>query len=111
LFPDEKTMAGRYARFNETASKSFSGTSDPCRAMMEGVAMQVKKRIDELDKAGLHAERIVMVGGPTGSAVWTNILKDTLKVDIETPEIGAYAGAIGAAIMAMKGITIGNRQC
>jgi sugar (pentulose or hexulose) kinase len=67
---------------------------------MEKIAQDMKARMEALDRAGLHAYRIAMVGGPTESPVWTQILADAVGVAVELPEAGAYAGALGAAILA-----------
>lgn len=99
-FAGEPTPARRLQRFNEAAEQSRSGDGEPCRAMMEQVAAEMTTRVNELAAAGLPARRIVMVGGPTRSAVWVNILRERLGRPIVMPEHGAYAGALGAARLA-----------
>lgn len=99
-FPSEPSMAARYARFNEAASRAARGSSDPCRSIMESIARDMKARVESLSQAGLMANRLVMVGGPTESDVWIAILADELGLEISLPETGAFAGALGAAIMA-----------
>jgi sugar (pentulose or hexulose) kinase len=99
-FADESSAAARFARFNEVAARSPRGSSEPCRALMEQIVGDMKARMDSLAKAGLAARRLVMVGGPTEGKAWTRILADTLGLDLALPEAGAYAGALGAAILA-----------
>lgn len=103
-FPSEPSMAARYARFNEAAAKAARGSSDPCRSIMESIARDMKAKVQSLARAGLEANRLVMVGGPTESDVWTAILADELGLEISLPETGAYAGALGAAMMAGIGL-------
>ena len=99
-FAGEPTVAARYARFNETAGRSPRGSAEPCRALMETIARDMRAKVDALALAGLRADRLVMVGGPTESQVWTQILADELGLAIELPASGAFAGALGAAILA-----------
>ncbi len=99
-FSSEPSMAERYARFNEAAERAPRGSSDPCRSIMESIARDMHSKMDNLARAGLKANRIVMVGGPTESHIWTRILTDELGLEISLPETGAFAGALGAAIMA-----------
>lgn len=102
-FASEPDVDARYARFNEAAARSPRGSAEPCRALMEDLARQMKLRMDALAAAGLRAESIAMVGGPTESPVWMQIMADTTGVEIALPEPGAYAGAVGAAILAGMG--------
>ncbi|MBT3274764.1 MAG: hypothetical protein HN368_16530 [Spirochaetales bacterium] len=114
-----------YARFDREAMKSEAGAGglliDPwkqaadeiadigtevddsafARAVMEGCAFLMKQKMDKLDGAlESGMQRIVMVGGPTKSPVWPEILSAILGTRISIPETGAHAGALGAAIMA-----------
>jgi sugar (pentulose or hexulose) kinase len=105
-FASEPTQAARYARFNAAAASAPRGSDDPSRALMEDLAGQMKARMDGLAAAGLRAERIVMVGGPTESPAWMQILADSLGVELALPEGGASVGAVGAAILAGIGTGI-----
>ena len=105
-FASESTQAARYARFNAAAASAPRGSDDPSRALMEDLAGQMKARMDGLAAAGLRAERIVMVGGPTESPAWMQILADSLGVELALPEGGASVGAVGAAILAGIGTGI-----
>ncbi|MDI6775344.1 MAG: FGGY family carbohydrate kinase [Verrucomicrobiota bacterium] len=105
-FAAESSMSARYAKFNETAGRSPPGAGDSCRALMENIALDTKAKMDSLRLAGLRYDRIVMVGGPAESPVWTQILADTIGVEIVLTEAGAYAGALGAAILAGIGTRI-----
>jgi len=105
-FAGEATQAARYARFDEAAARAPRGSTDPSRALMADLAGQMKARMDSLSAAGLRAERIVMVGGPTESPAWMQILADTLGSELALPEAGAHAGAVGAAILAGMGTGI-----
>ena len=105
-FAGEPTQAARYARFNEAAARSARGSAEPCRALMEGIAREMKSRMESLSAAGLRAERIAVVGGPTESPAWMQILSDLSGLELLLPEVGAHAGAAGAAILAGIGAGI-----
>jgi sugar (pentulose or hexulose) kinase len=70
---------------------------------MERIARDMARKMDALDAAGLKARRVFMVGGPSESPVWPDMLREATGCDITLPENGAYAGAIGAAKMAGTG--------
>ena len=120
-----------YARFDREAMKSIPGAggllidpwkqapdevADICsdvndstfaRAIMEGCAFLMKHKMDKLDGAlESGIERVIMVGGPTKSPIWPEILSAILGTRIVIPETGAHAGALGAAIMAGIGTGI-----
>jgi sugar (pentulose or hexulose) kinase len=67
---------------------------------MRKIAEGAAQRISELVKAGLRADRIAMVGGPAESPLWPDILRKAIGLEISLPEIGSYAGALGAAMLA-----------
>jgi sugar (pentulose or hexulose) kinase len=92
-FSSEKSAADRFIKFN----------NDPeSKNLMTKISMSVKDKIDNLSKAGFTADRIFMVGGPSESPVWPGILRRITGLIIETPAIGSYAGALGAAFMAQE---------
>jgi xylulokinase len=73
------------------------------RAVMEGTAFELKRKIQELAKAGISAERITMVGGPSESPIWPLIVAEILGLELRLIN-GQNAGAIGAAILAGIGV-------
>lgn len=91
----EKNFAGRYALFNRAAE-----SPGPSRDLMERIASGTKAKMDALADAGMKAQRIMMVGGPSESPVWPGILREMTGLQIEIPEAGSYAGALGAAMLA-----------
>ncbi len=67
------------------------------RAIMEGVANALKKRMGDIVKV----ERITMCGGPSVSPVWPLVLADVFGVPVNVT-YGAHSGAVGAAKYALK---------
>ena len=75
------------------------------RAVMEGTAFEMKRKIDALVGAGLIPRRINMVGGPSRSPIWPRILAEVTGLEIEILH-GQVAGAVGAAALAGIGAGI-----
>jgi sugar (pentulose or hexulose) kinase len=70
---------------------------------MEGTAYLLKRNMNTLEPSGFQASKIVMVGGPTVSDIWPEIVCDILGCPLSIVN-GVNAGAIGAAILAGCGI-------
>ncbi|MCP4396596.1 MAG: hypothetical protein GY801_04720, partial [bacterium] len=88
-----------------TALKTHYSREEISRAVMEGTAFEMKRKIQELAEAGLPAERIAMVGGPAESPVWPRILAEITGLELRLIN-GQSAGAVGAAILAGIGTGI-----
>jgi sugar (pentulose or hexulose) kinase len=72
------------------------------RALMEGAAFVMRRKIEELAAAGIRARRLVMVGGPSESPVWPRIVAEVCGLAL-TLLNGQTAGAVGAAVLAAVG--------
>ena len=70
-----------------------------CRALMEGAGYLLRAETETLCNRGFPADRITMVGGPSLTDPWPQIICDILGRPIKTVN-GAYAGAVGAALTA-----------
>jgi sugar (pentulose or hexulose) kinase len=84
---------------NQFASHSREEIS---RALMEGAAFEIRRLMERLDKAGITAEEVTMVGGPTESPIWPQIVADVTGCHLKSIN-GQTAGAVGAAIIAAIG--------
>ncbi len=73
------------------------------RAVMEGAARALANRIAKLRQYGFEFESAVMVGGPSKSPIWPNIVATTTGLKITVGS--AHAGAAGAAMLAAKATT------
>lgn len=78
---------------------------DIARAVMEAVVFRLAARIEALASSGFEARRITMVGGPTGSRLWPQIVADVTGLDVRL-SAGRNAGALGAAILAGVGVKV-----
>jgi len=79
--------------------------SDIGRAIMESVAFALWQRLLQLAAAGVDARGITMVGGPTESSVWPQIVADVTGLTLRLTG-GQHAGALGAAVLAGMGAGI-----
>ncbi len=73
--------------------------NDIARAIIEGAAVILKKNLDELEKCGLKAEKITMIGGISNSKVCVNIVSEVLERPVAVAN-GQVAGAVGSALLA-----------
>ena len=80
------------------------------RAVMEGAAFEMKRKIQELAEAGMPAKRIAMVGGPAESPIWPRIVAEITGLGLRLIN-GQNAGAVGAAILAGIGAGIFRDEC
>jgi sugar (pentulose or hexulose) kinase len=83
--------------------------ADMARAILEGVAFEVRWALDALAEAGLGAERMWLSGGAARSPVWPAILADVTGRPLL---VAAAAGwpARGAALLAAAGVGLGGRM-
>jgi xylulokinase len=80
-------------------------SEDMGRALMEGVACDLRIYLDEMRESGVEIDTLIMTGGATNSPLWPSIVADMVKVPIRIPVI-SQAGARGAAILASVGAGI-----
>ncbi len=90
---------------NVATLKARYSREEISRAVMEGAAFEMRRKIQELAGAGIPAERITMVGGPAESPVWPRILSEITGLELWLLN-GQNAGAVGAAILAGIGAGI-----
>lgn len=79
------------------------GKEDIARAIMEGTVHLLKDRLENLKRKGIHAESAVMVGGPSEDPFWITLIQEICEIPVESGP-GAYAGALGAALMAREAV-------
>jgi sugar (pentulose or hexulose) kinase len=88
----------------ENEIKGFS-RENISRAIMEAAAFLIDKKLENLKKSGTLIKEAVMVGGPSESPVWQQIIADITGINI-IPGNGAFSGAMGAAVLAGIGVGI-----
>ncbi len=77
--------------------------ADIARAVMEGTAYLLRMRIEQLQQAGMRVDTVNMVGGPSETHPWPQIIADVLGRRV-TIVNGSCAGAVGAAVLAGIGV-------
>jgi sugar (pentulose or hexulose) kinase len=93
---------GLFIRFRPGSQPAApEGASVACiaRAVMEGTAFSLRLKMEELSELGITADRITMVGGPSESRIWTQIVADVTGLELLLIN-GQNAGAVGAATIA-----------
>ncbi|PXF28626.1 xylulose kinase [Pokkaliibacter plantistimulans] len=73
--------------------------SNLCRAVVEGTTFGLRYGLDLLRDAGLQGDTIRLIGGGAKSALWRQIVADTMNARVVCPVIGE-AAALGGAIQA-----------
>jgi len=79
------------------------GKADLVRAAMEGIAMNLRLRLDVLRKYCQIQDEILFVGGGSRSKLYLQIFADVYNTKILKTNIDQDAGALGAATIAAVG--------
>ncbi len=92
-------FAGSATPYMDSESKALfanvtleTGKAELYRAVMEGVAYEMRINMDALNTIGIKPERLLATGGGSKSPVWLQIKADILGVPltvIDAPEVGA----------------------
>lgn len=68
------------------------------RAIMENTVNMLASRMAEITASGIVCEEAVMVGGPSESPLWAELIAEKTGIRVQVMH-GAYAGAVGAAVL------------
>jgi xylulokinase len=91
-------------RWNSQARAAWIGMSfahgraELTRAVMEGVALEIRDMLAQWQAAGLHVDRLRIGGGATRSALWNQIQADVYGRPVETLRVSESTG-VGAALL------------
>jgi xylulokinase len=102
-------LAGGHTRDIGTGRGGFVGLSlshsrgDMARAVMEGVAFELRWAVSEMRDAGVQVTEFKMAGGAAESPVWPQIVADVTGVPVTLPTV-KQAASRGAAILAGVGV-------
>ena len=94
---------------------SFTGltlnhsTAHLLRSIMEGLAIEVKKRLIEMKEAGINIKRLKMVGGGAKSSIWPEIISDITKLPVSIPD-NLESASVGAALLAKMRVGSSGHQ-
>ena len=70
------------------------------RAIMESAAITLREKMIRLERSGISADSVVMVGGPSKSKIWREVISYILHKEVIGSE-GSFTGAVGAAKIAL----------
>jgi xylulokinase len=102
-------LAGGHAGSFGAARGGFLGVTlthergDLSRAVMEGVACELRWALDEIRAAGVTVDELTMVGGAARSPIWPQIVAGVTGVSVLAPAI-TEAASWGAAVLAGIGV-------
>jgi xylulokinase len=76
------------------------------RAVLEGVAFNLKLILDAFLEQGIEIQVMRLIGGGARSALWRQILSDVYNLPILQPSLLAEATSLGAAVAGGVGVGI-----
>ena len=82
-----------------------TGPQELTRAVMEGVSFALRDSFEALRTTGATLETALVIGGGSQSDHWTRMLATVLNIPLERPDEGAFGAALGAARIAICGVT------
>jgi xylulokinase len=103
-------LGERSPHWNPLARGAFVGLTMPdgrgglARAVLEGVAFNLRAILDLLRMQEIRVEGMRLIGGGGKSALWRQILADVYGLLIELLDLPANATALGAAIAGGVGV-------
>jgi xylulokinase len=103
--------SGGAPHFQMEARGAFLGLSlttrkaDLLRAVLEGVAYNVRLMVEPLEAGGAFASMRI-IGGGAASALWRQIFADVLQKDVLTLSAQQEANTVGAALVGAIGVGI-----
>ena len=105
-------MGERSPHWNPQARGAFVGLSmvhgraEMARAVLEGVAFNLRIILDAFLDHGAPITALRMIGGGSRSAVWRQILSDVFDLPLLRAELTVEATSLGAAIAAGVGVGV-----
>lgn len=82
-----------------------AGRAALTQAVMEGVAYALRDNLEALKSTGTRLDRLLAIGGGAASPYWVEMLATLFDLPIDLPEKGDFGAALGAARLAMVGVT------
>ncbi|AVO38968.1 xylulokinase [Pukyongiella litopenaei] len=81
------------------------GRDDLTRAVLEGVCFALRDNLEALRSTGAGLQRVLAIGGGARSRYWCELLACALDLPVDLPEKGELGAALGAARLAICGVT------
>lgn len=77
--------------------------ADLVRAVLEGIALALRRALDALRALTPLADQVLVVGGGSKSAVWRQVYADAFGMDVVKTSVDQQAATLGAAAVAAVG--------
>ena len=75
------------------------------QAVLQGVSFAMRDSLEALRLTGAKLDTILAIGGGARSSYWVEMLATVLNLKLELPEQGDFGAALGAARLAICGVT------
>lgn len=105
-------LSGERTPHNDSAVRgSFIGLdiamdrTDMTRAVIEGISFALRDNLEALKSTGAHLNRVLAIGGGAQSRYWLELLATVLNMPVDLPHQGEFGAALGAARLAICGVT------
>ncbi|MFT5799815.1 MAG: xylulokinase [Candidatus Azotimanducaceae bacterium] len=79
--------------------------ADMTQAVLQGVSFALRDSLEALRSTGAKLESVLAIGGGAQSDYWVEMLATVLNLPLELPEQGDFGAALGAARLAICGVT------
>jgi xylulokinase len=105
-------MGERSPYWNPLARGAFVGLAMPhgraemTRAVLEGVAFNLRAILDALRGQGVRLKAMRLIGGGARSPLWRQILADIFQLPVLLPDMPGEATSLGAAVAGAVGVGI-----
>jgi xylulokinase len=76
-----------------------------CQAVMEGVGFALRDCLEALQSTGTELPGAFAIGGGSQSSFWLETIASTLNLPLYLPEKGDFGAAMGAARLAITGVS------
>lgn len=105
-------LSGERTPHNDSAIRgAFTGLDisstrpDMTRAVLEGVSFALRDNLEALKSTGANLTRVLAIGGGAQSRYWIELIATALNLPVDLPEQGEFGAALGAARLAICGVT------
>ena len=78
---------------------------DMTQAVLEGVSFALRDCLEALRKTAADPKSLLAIGGGAASDYWLQMLATILNLPLDVPESGEFGAALGAARLAIVGVT------
>jgi xylulokinase len=105
-------LGERSPHWNAAAAGTFAGlqrhhgAGSLVRAVLEGVAFNLRTCIEAFTENGIAVESLDVIGGGATSDVWMQVLADVWQLPVRRRSIVAEANSLGAAVTTAVGLGI-----